>query len=302
LSDDSKDSVPVVISGRGSSVIAGSLKTTIEREDIEKTLVKGFFPDCDMQDKPNEDTGSGVRESNLMYAPDPAITKHLAHFLLSQETDNKDYSYPAAILFNGGVFRSNIFKDRLIEVINSWLEKEDKEQVKVLEGIELSQAVARGASYFGIAREGQGIRIRGGVSQSYYLGIESSLPAVPGFKPPMKALCVAQQGTEEGTTSAIKDRSFGLVIGKKAEFKFFKSNCRREDEFGTLIEEMTEEFEETSSLEIELEAYEGLKAGDVVDVTLEVSITEIGTLEIYCIAKEGDHRWKLEFNVRDAIN
>ena len=302
LSDDSKDSVPVVISGRGSSVIAGSLKTSIEREDIEKTLVEGFFPDCDMQDKPVEDTGSGVRESNLMYAPDAAISKHLAHFLCSQQTEDKDYSYPEAILFNGGVFRSDIFKNRLIEVINSWLKKEGKEPVRVLEGIELSQAVARGASYFGIAREGQGIRIRGGVSQSYYLGIESSLPAVPGFKPPMKALCVAQQGTEEGTTSAITDRSFGLVIGKKAEFKFFKSNCRREDEFGSLIEEMTDEFEETSSLEIELEAYKGLKPGDVVDVTLEVSITEIGTLEIYCIAKEGDHRWKLEFNVRDAIN
>jgi molecular chaperone DnaK (HSP70) len=301
LSDAEKDAVPVVISGRGSSVIAGSLKTTIERSDIETVLIDGFFPKCAISDDPIEDTGSGVREISLMYAADAAITRHLAKFLRSQKTEGKDYTHPQAILFNGGVFRSEIFRNRLVEVIDSWLESEGKEAIKVLEGIELSQAVARGASYFGIAREGKGIRIRGGVSQAYYLGIESSLPAVPGFKPPLKALCVAQQGTEEGTTREIDQRTFGLVIGKQAEFKFFKSNCRREDVFGTLIDEMDEDFEETSSLVIELPAYEGMKAGDIVDVGLQVAITEIGTLEIYCLAKEGDHRWKLEFNVRDAI-
>lgn len=301
LSDPEKDAVPVVISGRGSSVIAGSLKTTIDRADVETVLVDGFFPKCAKTDDPVEDTGSGVREISLMYAADAAITRHLAKFLRSQKAEGKDYSHPQAILFNGGVFRSDIFKNRLVEVINSWLEAEGKESIRVLEGIELSQAVARGASYFGIAREGKGIRIRGGVSQAYYLGIESSLPAVPGFKPPLKALCVAQQGTEEGTTHEIAQRTFGLVIGKQAEFKFFKSNCRREDSFGTLIEEMDEDFEETSALAIELPAYEGMKAGDIVDVNLQVAITEIGTLEIFCQAKEGDHRWKLEFNVRDAI-
>ncbi|GAB4266909.1 MAG: Hsp70 family protein [Candidatus Rifleibacteriota bacterium] len=301
LSETDKDSVPVVISGRGSSVIGGSLKTSIDRNDIETVLIDGFFPKCAMSDDPLEDTGSGVREINLMYAADAAITRHLAKFLRSQKTDDKDYSYPQAILFNGGVFKSDMFRKRLVEVINSWLEEAGKDRIKELEGIELSQAVARGASYYGIAREGKGIRIRGGVSQSYYLGIESSLPAVPGFKPPLKALCVAQQGTEEGTTTNIDAKTFGLVIGKQAEFKFFKSNCRRDDVCGTLIEEIDEDFEETSSLVTELPAYEGMKPGDIVDVNLQVNITEIGTLEIFCIEKDGDHKWKLEFNVRDAI-
>lgn len=301
LNDAEKDSVPVVISGRGSSVIGGSLKTSIDRSDIETTLVDGFFPFCDMSDDPVEDTEGGVREINLMYAADAAITRHLAKFLRSQNSGDKQYGFPQAILFNGGVFRSEVFRNRLIEVINNWLENAGKEKIRVLEGIELSQAVARGATYFGIAREGKGIRIRGGVSQSYYLGIESSLPAVPGFKPPLKALCVAQQGTEEGTVREVPGRTFGLVIGKTATFKFFKSNCRREDEFAQLIEEMDESFEDTSSLTIELPAYEGMKAGDLVDVGLQVAITEIGTLEVFCLARKGDHRWKLEFNVRDAI-
>ena len=302
LNDPEKDSAPVVISGRGSSVIGGSLKTSIEREDIENILIDGFFPECDMDVEPSGDSSAGFRELNLSYAADPGITKHLARFLTSQNGGEKEYGYPQAILFNGGVFRSEIFRDRLVKVINKWLTDAGKEEINVLEGIELSKAVARGASYFAIAREGKGIRIRGGVSQSYYLGVESSLPAVPGYKPPMKALCVAKQGTEEGTTLDVEERSFGLVIGKNVEFKFFKSNCRREDEFGLMIEEMNDDFEDTSALSIELPAYEGMKAGDVVDVNLQVAVTEIGTLEVYCKEKAGDHKWKLEFNVRDTVD
>ena len=299
LSDASKDSAPVVISGRGSSLIASTIKTTIERKDLEN-LIEGFFPMCSYEDSPVEDTEGGVREINLMYAADPAITRHLAKFLRSQNSETKSYGYPRAILFNGGVFKSETFKNKLTEVINSWLKEAGKEPIKVLEGADLSQAVARGAAYFGIANEGKGIRIRGGVSQSYYLGIESAIPAIPGFKPPIKALCVAKQGTEEGTTLDVPDRTFGIRIGKTAEFKFFKSNCRREDNFGEIFEDIDDSFEDTSSLKIELEAYEGMKASDIIDVKLQVAITEIGTLEVYCIELKGDHRWKLEFNVRES--
>ena len=300
LTDTSKESAPVVISGRGSSLIANTIKTTIERKDIDQTLLEGFFPQCSYEDSPVESTEGGVREINLMYAADPAITRHLAKFLRSQNSDTKSYGYPRAILFNGGVFKSEIFKKKLIEVIDSWLKDAGKEPIKVLEGAELSQAVARGASYFAIANEGHGIRIRGGVSQSYYLGVESAMPAIPGFKPPVKALCVAKQGTEEGTTLDVPDRTFAIRIGKAAEFKFFKSNCRRDDNFGEIFEDMDETFEDTSSLKLELEAYEGMKPGDIVDVKLQVAITEIGTLEVYCIELNGDHRWKLEFNVRES--
>lgn len=299
LTDTAKESAPVVISGRGSSLIASTIKTTIERKDVD-ALVEGFFPMCAFEDSPVEATEGGVREINLMYAADPAITRHLAKFLRSQNSDTKTYGYPRAILFNGGVFKSEVFKNKLVEVIDTWLKDAGREPIKVLEGAELSQAVARGATYFGTVSEGHGIRIRGGVSQSYYLGVESAIPAIPGFKPPIKALCVAKQGTEEGTTLDVPDRTFAIRIGKTAEFKFFKSNCRRDDNFGEIFEDMDETFGDTSSLRLELEAYEGMKPGDIVDVKLQVAITEIGTLEVYCIELNGDHRWKLEFNVRES--
>ncbi len=300
LSDPDRKSENIVISGRGSSVIGGSVKSTLERQEIEDLLVDGFFPVCAFTDAPREDPALGFREVNLSYAADPAITRHLAHFL-RQQAGKPDYQYPKAILFNGGVFLAKRFQDRLVEVINGWLREAGRDPVKVLEGTDLVRAVSAGAVHFGMAKRGKGIRIRGGVSQNYYLGVESSLPAVPGLKPPLKALCVAKMGTEEGTVTEVPRHVFGLVVGKPVEFKFFKSPSRREDEVGQLFDEIPPDVEETSGLSSELPPQEGMAPGTVVNVSLQVGITEIGTLEIWCRQQGGDHRWKLEFNVRDAI-
>ena len=58
---------------------------------------------------------------------------------------------------------------------------------------------------------GQGVRIRGGVARTYYIGIESAMPAVPGMAAPMKALTVAPFGMEEGTGAAVPRREFGAA-------------------------------------------------------------------------------------------
>lgn len=295
-------SEPIVISGRGSSVIGGALKTSLERKDIESLLIEGFFPDCALTDEPFDNTDAGFREVNLAYAADAGITRHLAHFLNSRK-GQKDYAYPQAILFNGGVFRSTPFRDKLVQVINSWMKEAGKSEIKILQGTDLSRSVALGAGFFGLAKQGKGIRIRGGVSQAYYVGIESALPAVPGLKPPMKALCVAQQGMEEGTSAPVPDHTFGLTLGKDVKFKFFKSNSRPQDKIGQLIEDVGHDIEETSNLSLNLPPRENAPpgAGTMVDVNLQVGITDIGTLEIWCQEKEGKGKWKLEFNVRDAI-
>lgn len=300
IADPDKKSVPLTIAGRGSSVIGGTIKTAIERKDAEHILIDGFFPPCALSDEPHEDADHGFKELNLAYAADAAITRHLAAFL-QRQSDHEEYRYPKAVLFNGGVFQAQMFRERLVEVVNSWLKQAGREPIRVLDGYDLSQAVALGAVSYGLAREGKGIRIRGGVSQAYYLGIESAMPAVPGVKRPMKALCVAKMGMEEGSQAEIVGRTFGLVVGKEVSFNFFKSNTRRDDCVGDLIDEMPDDIEETSSLALTLPAQPGRKAGEAVHVTLQTAITEIGTLEIYCRDSESDNRWKLEFNVRDAI-
>jgi hypothetical protein len=160
--------------------------------------------------------------------------------------------------------------------------------------------VARGAAYYGLARQGRGVRIRGGVARTYYVGIESAMPAVPGVPAPVKALTVVPFGMEEGTGARIPDREFGLVIGQPAEFRFFSSTTRKDDAVGAMIEDTREELTEMAPMEVTLPA-ESANAGEVVPVTLETEVTSTGLLQLWCVARDG-RRWKLEFNVRERAS
>jgi hypothetical protein len=190
----------------------------------------------------------------------------------------------------------------VVEVLNGWLRQEGFGALgaeQVLEGPNLEHAVARGAAYYGMARRGRGIRIRSGASRTYYIGIESSMPAVPGMAAPLKALCVVPFGMEEGTEATIPDREFGLVVGEPAEFRFLSSSVRKQDQIGSLLEEWGAEIEERSPLQVTLEL--GGQEGKIVPVRLETRVTELGTLEVWCVSRDG-RRWKLELNIREKVS
>jgi hypothetical protein len=221
----------------------------------------------------------------LPYAADAAITRHLAHFLKSRNAT------PTHVLFNGGVLRADLIRNRILEVLNGWLPN----PVTPLLGEDLSHAVARGAAYYGLARQGKGVRIRGGVPRSYYVGIETAMPAVPGFAAPLKALTVAPFGMEEGTGHKISNRTFALTVGEPAQFRFFQSGTRKNDPAGALIDDPGDDFEELAPIEVLLPG----NAGESVPVTLEALVTETGVLELWCVARD-NRRWKLEFNVRSG--
>ena len=165
---------------------------------------------------------------------------------------------------------------------------------------DLDLSVARGAAYYGHARRGIGFRIRGGTAHSYYIGIESSMPAVPGIPTPMKALCIVPFGQEEGTESDIRQREFGLVVGEPVVFHLFASNLRKKEEAGEVIEDWSGEIEEITTMETELTSVGGEEGGNVIPVWLQIKLTEIGTLELWCVSSEDEsRRWKLEFNLRE---
>src|SRR5262249_3499464 len=235
---------PVTVLGRGSRVIGGAIKSDLSRSDVESVLIDGFFPDCPPDAEPKKQRAVGLQELGLPYAADPAVTKHLASFIgrnadvLVQRAParrgKKKIAQPTAVLFNGGVFKAEPLRKRLVEVLNRWADRAGASAVKVLSGNDLDLAVARGAAYYGLVRRGRGIRIRGGSARSYYVGVESSLPAVPGIQPPLKALSVVPFGMEEGTESDVPGQEFGLVVGEPAEFRFLGSTIRRTDAVGTL--------------------------------------------------------------------
>jgi hypothetical protein len=199
------------------------------------------------------------------------------------------------VLFNGGVFKSESFRKRIIDSLNRWGQGTDT-PVKVLPSADLDLAVARGAAYYGMVRRGKGIRIRGGTARTYYVGVESSEPAVPGIPSPLKALCVVPFGMEEGTAADVPGREFFLVVGAPAEFRFLGSTTRHGDTVGDIVEEWDEDIEEMAPLTTTLE---GEGAARYEPVHLHSKVTEVGTLELWCISRDGKRRWKLEFNVRE---
>jgi Hsp70 protein len=299
----------ITLLGKGSRLIGGTIKTELAREDLDQVLVQGFFPKIGSDELPARQRRVGFQELGLPYAADPAITKHLARFLSEQVRDSPEaagirrggsgLACPTHILFNGGVMKAAVLRDRVVEVLNSWLREEGLEALgteQILDAPDLEHAVARGAAYYGKARRGRGVRIRSGASRTYYIGIESSMPAVPGIEAPLKALCVVPFGMEEGTEAAIPDREFGLVVGEPAEFRFLSSSVRKQDQVGSLLEDWGAEIEERSPLEVTLKL-DG-QQGTVVPVRLETRVTELGTLEVWCVSRDG-HRWKLELNIRE---
>jgi hypothetical protein len=301
--------LPITLLGKGTKLVGGTIKTELAREDLNQILVEGFFPKVGSDELPARQRRVGFQELGLPYAADPAITKHLARFLSEQVRNSPEaagirrggsgLACPTHILFNGGVLKAAVLRDRIVEVLNSWLRQEGFEALgkeQILEAPDLEHSVARGAAYYGKARRGRGVRIRSGASRTYYIGIESSMPAVPGMEAPLKALCVVPFGMEEGTEATIPDREFGLVVGEPAEFRFLSSSVRKQDQVGSLLEDWGDDIEERSPLHVTLKL-DG-QVGKIVPVRLETRVTELGTLEVWCVSRDG-HRWKLELNIRE---
>jgi hypothetical protein len=202
------------------------------------------------------------------------------------------------VLFNGGVFKATLFRDRLMDVLGQWYGK--KAQPQVLAGAaDLDYAVARGAAYYGFAKAGRGIRIRGGTARSYYVGIETAGLAIPGAPRPLKALCVVPFGMEEGTEIRVPSAAIGLVVGEPCLFRFFSSAVRKDDQPGDVLEHWSDdELSETDPLETTLPVEQTIEE-DYVPVQFESRITELGVFELWCVNTMSDQRWKLEFSVRE---
>lgn len=303
------DTIPIVVANRSSSLIGGALRTELTREEVSRVLVEGFLPRVSVDARPVSRPRTGLRTTGLPYAQDAAITRHLAAFLAKQQNATEElkdinlpehatFLHPTAVLFNGGVLKAQALAERLMEVLNSWLDSEQAPQARLLGGADLDLAVARGAAYYGFVRKGKGVRIKGGTAASYYVGVESAMPAVPGLPPELQALCIAPFGMEEGTEKELPDDEFGLVIGEPVRFRFFASTVRREDVVGTRLDYWSnEELSELAEIEITL-SDEGRRVGEVVPVHLSSSVTEVGTLELQAISHRDEGRWKIEFDVR----
>jgi len=310
--DESLAEFPIAVPSRGSSLFTKTVSTKLDRRTLEDIILEGFFARTAVTDLPRQARRTGLQEFGLPYASDPVVSKHLARFLarslenvrasealrslVGAEAGVKPFLAPTAVLFNGGVFKAAPIRRRVLDLLTAWNEGQP---VRELAGDEPDLAVAKGASVYGRIRvTGKGIRIKAGAARSYYIGLESSAPAVPGFTPPLKALCVVPQGIEEGAEVLIEGRDLALVTGEPAEFRFFSSEVRSGDSPGQIIADAERDLLEISLLEVDLPPVDGMPAGQPVPVRINAVVTELGALELWMKHTTSDRRWKVEFQVR----
>ena len=305
LQDNDVQEVPIIVPSRGAKLLSNTLRTELTRDEVAQSLVDGFFPEVQSTEQPKQARRGALTQRGLPYAQDPGITRHLAAFLCRHGDATAamfglatDFIKPTAVLFNGGVFKANHLTQRVMSVINQWLKEAGAPDARVLDGCDLDLGVAKGAAYYGFVRQGHGVRIRGGLGSAYYVGIESSMPAVPGMPVPLQALCVAPFGMEEGTETATSAQEFGLVVGEPVEFQFFGSTVRKNDQPGTLLDSWgDDELEELPPIQATL-SLEGGQPGEVIPVRLAARVNELGTLCLEAVPRGDEWRWQVEFDVR----
>jgi len=286
LSANAPDNYHLSVIAEGGRLIGGSMSAKISREDVDHIVLDGFFPRCDPTDLPRRATRVALQEFGLPYASDPAITRQLAVFLQTHVAAGR----PDAILLNGGVFNSAAIRSRLVEVISGWWPGSPRIRVLGHESLEL--AVARGAAWYGMVRHGMGRHIGGGAAHSFYVGLEAKRDEE------VHALCLIPRGHEEGRTVELGNRTFNLMLGRPVQFPLFTSTSDRVVSSGDIVT-VTGDLHPLPPIHTVLKSSEG-KTGHV-PVHLRAILTEIGTLELWCVSDAPGglgERWRLEFELR----
>jgi molecular chaperone DnaK (HSP70) len=286
LGDETRASWTITVAGRGSKLIGGAMHDEISRAEAEELVLDGFFPRVAVDAAP-EKRRAGIQEFGLPYAADPAITRHLAGFLRLHA------ARPTAILWNGGVLKSAAIRARILEVLTSWLGTTPR----VLENAAPDLAVARGAAYYGLARRGAGVRIKGGAARAFYLGVDTA-QVTPGQ---MTVMCLTPRGFEEGAEITLSEHALELLTNRPVRFRLFTSSDRVGDRAGQLLTLPPDALAELPPMYTVLR-FQRSSQEAALSVNLRARLTEIGTLELECVARatgnEQEDRWKLQFDLR----
>ncbi len=285
LSEEAPELVSISILGTGSSLIGGSLKTELTQEEVQQFVIQAFLPDCEINAEVQNQVKSGLRSFGLNFESDAAISRHLAAFLRENDT------LPKTVLFNGGVTKASQLRERFSKLIENW----SGQEVQVLADSNPDLAVSKGAAWFAHVKQGNSIRIKAGSAFSYYIGLESSMPAIPGFTPPIDAICVIPESTEDGTSFTVPMDGLALLLGEDSQFRFFSSNKRKDDQLGSIVQDADLELEELPALHKFLQSIDG--DSQLIPISLKSVFTEIGTVQVWAQEKDGEQNWRLEFDL-----
>jgi molecular chaperone DnaK (HSP70) len=305
LAPDAPDDVNVTLLGGGSRLVGASRSATLTKSDAERIVLDGFFPLNAAQEGPQR-ARAGIVEFGLPYASDPAITRHLAGFLRQHAqaaraalggVDDDRLPVPDTLLLNGGVFRGAALAHRLAAVLSAWRGV----PVRVLHNADPDVAVARGAVAYSLARAGLAPAIESGSARSYYLLLDEA-PAGGRKDGRLRAVCVLPRGARAGAEITLAERSFALRLGRPVRFHLVSAvgdagNARA----GDLVDLDPADVVRLPAIATVLRAQDARAGarGSEIPVQLAAALSELGTLEMFCVAEDGSgQRWRLEFQLR----
>lgn len=291
----------ITLMGEGSQLIAGTIAAEIDKKEVEETIVDGFFPVAAPEEVQKKVPRSGITEFGLPYEPEPAITRHLGRFLEQHKEDvqkflKRDNPAPDLILFNGGALKPVIIQERIRTAIRHWFGITNAEIPRILENPDPDLAVALGASYYGLVKIGKGVRVGCGSARAYFLGI-STRDEHTGTFDTGKAICLVERGLDEGTHIELGEYQFEVLANQPVTFNVYSSSYRSGDRCGDLVT-----IDDTMVALPPLQTV--IKFGKKgvqkkVPVQIEADFTEIGTLAVWCRSLISNHRWQLQFRLRD---
>jgi molecular chaperone DnaK (HSP70) len=288
--------IEITLAGAGTSLIGGTLRTSLTRDEVLELALDGFLPPCQLSDQPQQDKQSVFRELGLPYVSDPAVTRHLAEFLSAAPEAVHGVD---AILFNGGFFIPEVFRTRIADVVEHWYGR----RPAVFENQDLDLAVAIGAAYYAYVRStGSGVLVRGGLPRSYFLGLQDDASSNQ-----LRAVCLVPRGTEEGQEIRLEETGLQLVANKPVAFRLYSSLSRTEDRAGDVVafDASIDPTDPSSDPRLHAPLHAVIRFGKggerLVPIALGARLTGLGTLEAWADSNVSEHRWKLEFQLRKAV-
>ena len=302
--DKKVDSARITLMGEGSSLISGTLSAVLDKDELEKIVVDGFFPFVESIDDCSGGTRKGITEFGLPYEQEPAITKHLGRFLEHHAEDVKNAlgkpPMPDLILFNGGSLKPDMVQERIRGAIRHWFGHDNENLPVVLSNPDPDLAVALGASYYGLVKTGNGVKVGSGSPRAYYLGISHKLDTQSegGKGENGQAICLVERGLDEGSKIELSKQNFEVITNQPVSFGVLSSSYRSGDKCGDLVK-----IDDTLTLLPPIQTVvkfgkKGVK--NQIPIRMEAEYTEMGTLALWCRSLVSTHRWQLQFQLRTS--
>ncbi len=117
----------------------------------------------------------------------------------------------------------------------------------------------------------------------------------------MPAVCLVPRGVQEGFDTRLREPTFQALTNRPVTFQVYASATRTGDRVGDMVDLALDEISVLPRIQTVLRFGRKGVATEI-PVQLAVRLTETGTLDIYCDSLQTEHRWPLQFDIRQEAD